>query len=244
MPALPVLEEHLDPVSLAFASAFGAEPLAVCLGFGKMRPAEGASFTGANLPDGRCPLATHADILGEYKAKVRCGFFVAVEYPSAMPEIAKAETKDVRLNRPLGDDEFKAKLEMTKAFCDTAKSYVQISSAGLALPVLFTQMIVGKTRSEQGLGVIHWTLAGSWVLFLVSIGCGLVYQWLAMRRLWDQYHGGHRTLENMKEPGYRLTKGILQTGKMNLSWVWLGMTGGFFTGAICFVLYAAALLRR
>jgi len=161
-----------------------------------------------------------------------------------MADTVVTEKKDVRLNRPLGDEEFKAKLEMTKAFCDTAKSYVQISSAGLAVPLLFVQMIFGKTRSEAGFLAVPWSLAASWVLFLASIGCGLIYQWLAIRRLWDQYHGGHRTEENMREPGYRLTKGIMQTGNMNLSWYWLGMTGGFFAGAVCFVLYAASLLYR
>jgi hypothetical protein len=155
------------------------------------------------------------------------------------------EALGVRLNRPLGDEEFKAKLEMTKAFCDTAKSYVQVSSAGLAVPLLFKEAMLGKTRSEIGLlGSVPWTLISSWVLFLVSIASGLVYQWLSMRRLWDQYHGGHRTVENMREPGYRITRGIMQTGGMNLSLVWLAMTSGFFFGALCFVIYAYTVIAH
>jgi hypothetical protein len=53
--------------------------------------------------------------------------------------------------RKFEDEEFKAKLEMTKAFCDTAKSYVQISSVGVALPLLVWQAILGDTGAKKGL---------------------------------------------------------------------------------------------
>jgi hypothetical protein len=150
---------------------------------------------------------------------------------------------DVRKHRKFGDEEFKAKLEMTKSFCDTAKSYVQISSAGVALPLLFKEAMLGKTNADKGLlGSCPWTLVTSWVLFLFAIGLGLTYQWLSMRRLWDQYHAGNWTPENAHEPGYRTTKGILKTEKINLSWVWLGMTGTFYLGAIFFVIYASLVI--
>ena len=140
-------------------------------------------------------------------------------------------------HRKLGDEEFKAKLEMTKAFCDTAKSYVQISSAGLALPLLFQEAMLGKVRSDNGLlGSFHWELIPSWALFLIAIVCGLLYQWLSMRRLWDQYHMGNRTRDNMHEPGYRITPRLLKIDKLNLSWIWLGMMGTFYLGAVFFVI--------
>jgi len=63
-----------------------------------------------------------------------------------------------------------------------------------------------------------------------------------MRRLWDQYHMGHRTRENMHEPGYRITPGIMQTGAINLSWVWLGMVFGFFYGALFLVIFAGRVI--
>lgn len=56
--------------------------------------------------------------------------------PSPPPQPA-AQMDTERKHRKLETEEFEAKLEMTKAFCDTAKGYVQISSAGLALPLLF-----------------------------------------------------------------------------------------------------------
>jgi hypothetical protein len=112
----------------------------------------------------------------------------------------------------------------------------------LALPLLLSEAVHGKSGSEKGLAM-SWILGASWTLFLISIVCGLVYQWVAMRRLWDQYHMGHRTIENMHEAGYRVTKGIPQTGGMNLSWFWLGMTGCFFLGAVFFVFYAWGIIH-
>jgi hypothetical protein len=154
------------------------------------------------------------------------------------------EASAVLLNRPLGDEEFKSKLEMTKAFCETAKSYVQISSAGLAVPLLLSEAILGSGGSDKRLGDVPCSLLLCWSMFLISIGCGLTYQWLAVRRLWDQYHGGHRTPENMNEPGYRQTKGIVRTTSLNLSWIWMGMTLGLYLGAISFVFYAAHVIKH
>jgi type III secretory pathway component EscT len=55
---------------------------------------------------------------------------------------------------------------------------------------------------------------------------------------------GHRTVENMAEPGYRVTKGIVKTNGINLSWVWLGMMFGFFFGAFFFAIFAAGMILR
>jgi hypothetical protein len=172
------------------------------------------------------------------------------EYDSGMAEGRQESGVDVggegsvRLNRTLADEEFKANLEMTKAFCDTAKGYVQISAAGLAVPLILSQAIHGEGQGKTALADIPWSLLGCWAMFLVSICCGLLYQWLAVRRLWDQYHGGHRTIENMNEPGYRLSKGVMQTGSLNLSWIWMGMTLGLALGALSFVIYSAELIAN
>jgi hypothetical protein len=164
--------------------------------------------------------------------------------PDETPQTA-APAPAARKARKFEDEEFKAKLEMTKAFCDTAKSYVQISSVGVALPLLFRQAMLGDADAKKGLlGSLPWTLAASWLFFLLCIAFGLVYQWLSMRRLWDQYHAGNWTPEKDREPGYRTTKGILRTDKLNLSWVWLGMTGSMFAGALFFVVYSGLFIAR
>jgi ABC-type Fe3+-siderophore transport system permease subunit len=141
----------------------------------------------------------------------------------------------------MSKDEFEAKLEMTKAFADTAKSYVQISSAGLALPLLFTQAIFGKNRADGGLlGACPWTLIASWAFFVLAIAFGLTYQWLSIRRIWDQFHQANRTPENASQPGYRTTRWVIRMDRLNLSLVWLGMVGGFYAAAVLFTIFARA----
>lgn len=103
--------------------------------------------------------------------------------------------------------------------------------------------MLGKAGRENGLlGSCPWELIASWVLFLIAIVCGLLYQWLSMRRLWDQYHMGNRTPQNMHEPGYRITKGVVRIDNLNLSWIWLGMMGAFYLGAVFFVIFAGTVI--
>jgi len=104
----------------------------------------GSEFWSSELNETPAPEQSTFDIRG---AACRvCKFsFGTVDYASRMTDEAHSplesndpKESDGRLNRPLGDEEFKSKLEMTKAFCDTAKIYVQISSAGLAVPLLLS----------------------------------------------------------------------------------------------------------
>ncbi len=46
----------------------------------------------------------------------------------------------------------------------------------------------------------------------------------------------------MNEPGYRNTPGVVKIDNLNLSWVWLGMTGTFFLGAVFFAIYAGTVI--
>ena len=141
-------------------------------------------------------------------------------------------------------DEFQAKLDMTKAFCETAKSYIQIAAAALALPLVFTQAFLGKTAAEAGLRVLpmRWVLYSAWGCFLLTIFFGLLYQWLGIRRVWDQFHNRFRNPQNASEPGYRHTWWVPQTENLNLGGVWGGMTGSFLLGAILFTIFAADLI--
>jgi len=72
MPAIPVLEEHVDPVALTLSAAFGAKPLSIGLRLGKMGPTKGADFTGADLPDGQGSLADHGGSIAKQKRRY-CG---------------------------------------------------------------------------------------------------------------------------------------------------------------------------
>jgi len=140
-------------------------------------------------------------------------------------------------------EEHQAKLNMTNAFCDTAKSYVQISSAALALPLIFTEAIFGKNAVEQGLRLHRpGLLYAAWVCFLIAIGLGLAYQWASIRRVWDEFHKTYRTDENKNLPGYRETWWVLNFGNFNLASVWFGMTASFYMGAVFFTVFAASNL--
>ena len=141
---------------------------------------------------------------------------------------------------------FKSRTELTKAFCDAAKTYIQISSAALALPLLFTQALFGKNIAEAGLQAsgLPWSLIGAWVCFLLAIAFGLSYQWLATRRLWDQLHSDHITPENAKQWGFRATPTIPTFEGVNRSFLYGAMVGFFYLGAILFVVFAANAVQR
>jgi hypothetical protein len=114
-----------------------------------------------------------------------------------------------------------------KAFGDTAKSYIQISSDALALPILFTQAILGKNAAENGLRSVgvRFALYCGWAFFLLVIGFGLIYQWSSVRRLWDELYSMQRTEENVSNPGFRRSWWVVHCDKFNLSFFYGGRNG-------------------
>ena len=122
---------------------------------------------------------------------------------------------------PLEDaDKMKCSIDVMKAYCDTAKSYVQIASAGLAAPLVFTQTILGKEVAEKGLGAagVPPSLLVSWSFFLTTVVSGLIYQWLAIRLASND-----------------LDK---QESKVSRSIPYGIMVGSFMAGAFFFVVFA------
>src|ERR1700739_3845581 len=90
-------------------------------------------------------------------------------------------------------DFFKARTELVKALADSARSYIQISSAALALPLLFSRELLPERAGKLGsyaMG-LPWSLVAACAFFLIAIVCGLFYQWLIVRRLWDKLHRDH-----------------------------------------------------
>jgi hypothetical protein len=135
---------------------------------------------------------------------------------------------------------FKARIEIIKNFSDTAKTYIQISSAGLAIPVVFTQALLGKTAAEQGLAaegppLVLWFM---WGCFLVSIFWGLVYQWLINRRLWDNLHA---PLDDAvkREWGAGRSSWMPHFDKFDRSIPYGLMIGFFWVGGLLFVWFVA-----
>lgn len=155
-------------------------------------------------------------------------------------EVASAESTD----RMSHTEMFKTRVDLMKAFCETAKAYVQISSAALALPLVFTQAVLGKEVADGGLRAagVPLTLALAWIAFLLAVGFGLLYQWLAIRLMWDELHGVHRTKRNVAKAGFRTTWWVPQFRWLNRSILYGGMVMCFYGGAILFVLFAAGRL--
>ena len=144
------------------------------------------------------------------------------------------------------EEEFKAKFDIVNAFNEAAKSYIQISSAALALPILFAEAILGKNAAEKGLrsAGVPYTLYAAWCFFLLAIAFGLIYQWSSVRRLWDQLHALQSGYHNATEPGFRVTWWVVRFSAINLSAFYGLMILFFFAGVACFVVFAACLLRR
>lgn len=139
-------------------------------------------------------------------------------------------------------DFFRARMEVTKAYCEGAKGFVQLGAAALALPLVFTQAILGKDVAEKGLQGVEqfrfWTLAVAWCSFLIAIIFGAAYQWLAPRRAWDDLHRHPEHVERYK--------GLIHLWPASRAWDWLDrsilylvMIAAFCIGAVSFVLYAA-----
>lgn len=143
------------------------------------------------------------------------------------------------------EDELKLRFDVVKAFGDTVKSYIQISSAALALPLVFTQAIFGKTAAERGLRSVGvpYTIYAAWACFLVAIAFGLLYQWLSVRRVWDDLHNMQRTAQNVDRPGFRITSWVIHFEQFNLSKVYGGMVFFFFWGAALFVIFSITVIK-
>ena len=139
-------------------------------------------------------------------------------------------------------DFFKARMEVTKAYCEGAKGFVQLSAAALALPLVFTQTILGKDMAEKGLQGIDrprfWALTVAWSSFLVAIVFGTAYQWLAPRRAWYDLH---------RHPEHKARyEDLVHLWPRGRAWDWLDrsvlylvMIVAFCIGAVSFVIYAA-----
>lgn len=144
-------------------------------------------------------------------------------------------------------DFFKTRIEVTKAYSEGAKGFVQLSSAALALPLVFTQAILGRRVADQGLhGVDRFgfcMLVLAWGSFLVAILSGSCYLWLAPRRMWDDLH---RNPEHWARYSHLIQK--WPTGRLfdrfDRSNLYFLMILFFCVGAVSFAVYAGYTMWR
>ena len=63
--------------------------------------------------------------------------------------------------------------EFTKLFIDSSKTYVQLSTGALVFSITFVRDVLKNAEY----GFLRW----SWASFVISIGCGSAYQYLAVK---------------------------------------------------------------
>ena len=121
---------------------------------------------------------------------------------------------------------FDRQQKIMSMFSDNAKTYIQLSSAALALTLTFAHEIL---RIPKDRNIADPVMVAMWCSFLVAIVAGAYYQYLAVKFLeasidWDQL---------------RRVKPRLQPGT-----VYGIMLGAFYGGTIIFTFYAAVRLWR
>jgi hypothetical protein len=138
---------------------------------------------------------------------------------------------------------FKSRTALVKAFCAAAKSYIQISSAALALPILFAKAWFGE-HSRAGFNAlgVPWSLLAAWASFLLAIAFGLAYQWLVVRRLWNKLHRDNLTPGNAGDWGVAQSVFVPKLEWLDRSYLYGGMVIFFYLGACFFVLFIRSLL--
>jgi hypothetical protein len=141
-------------------------------------------------------------------------------------------------------DFFKARTELVKALADNARSYIQISSAALALPLLFSRALLvgGAAKSGPYAMGVPWSLVAACAFFLVAIVCGLFYQWLIVRRLWDKLHRDHITADYAAEWGVAQSAFVPKVEWLDRFWLYGGMVCSFIVGATLLAWFAWAVL--
>jgi hypothetical protein len=123
------------------------------------------------------------------------------------------------------DDKLEFDFKIMAMFIENAKSYTQLSGGAIAVSVVFMHEVVGIEKDKPM--PMDWALIASWLCFLLAVGAGVHYQYLAVKFL---------------EAKANLTWKPVRTFPMRLvarPWpVYLIMVLAFYAGAIFFIVCA------
>jgi hypothetical protein len=78
----------------------------------------------------------------------------------------------------MSSDEYK---QIVSMFSDNAKTYTQVAIAALLLPITFIRQVIGVPPTEAIGPHLNWVLKSSWLLLLIAIASGLLYQYIAVK---------------------------------------------------------------
>jgi|SRR6516164_6668445 hypothetical protein len=123
---------------------------------------------------------------------------------------------------PLTGDDKTCLIEAMKSYSDTAKTFTQLAVAALVLPIVFARQILAVDNNKPL--TADPVLLLTWLFFLLAIGFGLLYQYLAVKHL-----EAHFWQENWDESTW-----IVQ----NPGYVYGSMMIAFYLAAILFVVRA------
>jgi energy-coupling factor transporter transmembrane protein EcfT len=102
-------------------------------------------------------------------------------------------------------EEYKQIMSM---FSDNAKTYTQVSIAALILPITFIRQVLGVTAEKPIKDYLSWPLIASWLIFLIAIASGLLYQYIAVKLVEacfeksDNFYGGMKWFIDRPEKVY------------------------------------------
>jgi len=113
--------------------------------------------------------------------------------------------------------------KVMKMLSDNAKTYIQLSGAGLALTLTFAHEIVHIPKDQS---IVDPWMILMWACFLVTILAGAFYQYLATKFLENQIKWEHFELPKRLQAGH--VYGI--------------MLVAFYGGALTFTVYATIRL--
>jgi len=123
--------------------------------------------------------------------------------------------------------------ELILAYVDGTKSFVQLSSAGLLVPIALRSEALGFMPHTGAVSRTSLALACvSWLLFLVAIGAGLLYQYTAVKFL--EYQSNKRAYVP------RLLRHLVVGEGPGVAYG--VMVSAFYAGAIAVILCAASEL--
>lgn len=114
-------------------------------------------------------------------------------------------------------------------FSENAKTYTQVSIAALLLPITFIRQVLGVAPTESMTKYIGWALVLSWLLLLVAIAAGLLYQYIAVKLVEARFENSNKL--------HGMGKWFIK----NPDKIYATMMIAFYLGACFFV--AAALQR-
>ncbi len=126
-------------------------------------------------------------------------------------------------------------LETMKAYIDTTKTFIQLSSGGLVLPLAIKTQVLNLFRTDGTYNQIALILiCVSWFCFLLAIGAGALYQ-----------YGAVKFVEEHDNPQATYVPSLLSClvhGKNGPGPAYGVMLAAFYIGAILVVFYSFAAL--